>query len=95
MPLYNLMEDAATAEISRTQLWQWLHQGASMDNGETLNVETYKRMMAEELQAIRQEIGDERFEGGKFEVASQLFDDMILNEAFVEFLTLPAQAYLD
>lgn len=94
VPLYNLMEDAATAEISRTQVWQWLHHRAKLDDGRELTTDLYNQFLNEELQTIRSEIGDERFEGGHFEQASKLFDEMITNNTFTEFLTLPAYAYL-
>jgi malate synthase len=94
VPLYNLMEDAATAEISRTQIWQWLHHHANLEDGRELTTDLYEQLLNEELQAIRREIGDERFEGGHFELASKLFDEMITSDNFTEFLTLPAYAYL-
>jgi malate synthase len=94
VPLYNLMEDAATAEISRTQIWQWLHHHAKLEDGRELSNDLYRQLLTEELQAIRHEIGDERFEGGHFELASKLFDEMIVSDNFTEFLTLPAYAYL-
>jgi malate synthase len=94
VPLYNLMEDAATAEISRTQIWQWLQHGAQLEDGRVLSLDLYKQLLSEEMQVMRHEVGDERFEGGHFELASKLFDDMISSAAFTEFLTLPAYTYL-
>jgi malate synthase len=95
VPLYNLMEDAATAEISRTQIWQWLHHEAALDDGRPFTSELYDQFLREELAAIRKEIGDGRYEGGHFSLASQIFTDMAKAEPFVDFLTLPAYEHLD
>ena len=94
VPLYSLMEDAATAEISRTQIWQWLHHRATLDDGRPLTPELYNQMLGEELKAIREEVGPLRYEGGKFLLASELFTHMAKAEPFAEFLTLPAYEYL-
>ncbi|MBZ0307361.1 MAG: malate synthase A, partial [Anaerolineae bacterium] len=94
VPLYYLMEDAATAEISRTQIWQWMHHHAKLEDGRLLTPALYDQFLNEELMAIRSEIGDARFEGGQFELASRLFTDMAKAEKFVDFLTLPAYEYL-
>lgn len=90
VPLYHLMEDAATAEISRTQVWQWVKHGAVLDDGEAVTKERVRRTLEEELAVIRQEIGDERFEGGAFAPASELFFEVATSDELVEFLTLPA-----
>jgi malate synthase len=90
VPLYYLMEDAATAEISRTQIWQWLHHNATLDDGRTVTEELYGTFFEEVMDEIKQEVGEDRFNGGKFQRAAQLFDEMIRNKDFVEFLTLPA-----
>ncbi len=90
VPLYNLMEDAATSEICRTQIWQWLHHQASLDDGRRLTVELYDRFLREELDAIRGEIGAERYEHGHFPLATKLFTEMVKADDFIEFLTLPA-----
>ncbi len=94
VPLYNLMEDAATAEISRAQVWQWLHHKATLADGRPLTLALYDQLLEEEMDAIRSEVGDERFERGHFQRAMQLFDEMIRNDDFSEFLTLPAYQYL-
>lgn len=94
VPLYNLMEDAATAEISRAQVWQWLHHNATLADGRPLTLSLYGRLLKEEMDAIRSEVGDERFESGHFQRAMRLFDEMIRAEDFSEFLTLPAYQYL-
>jgi malate synthase len=94
VPLYNLMEDAATAEISRAQCWQWLRHNATLDDGRAVTRDLFEKLYAEELSAIRGEVGDERYERGKFGLASDLFASMCQSPEFVEFLTLPAYEYL-
>jgi malate synthase len=94
VPLYHLMEDAATAEISRAQCWQWLHHGVTLVDGQRVTVELFDRLMAEELVSIREEIGAARYSSGHFERASQLFAQMCKTPEFVQFLTLPAYQYL-
>jgi malate synthase len=95
VPLYNLMEDAATAEISRAQVWQWLHHEASLDDGRTVTLELYQQMFEEEMDAIREEVGNDAFSNGRFPEAAKLFDEMIRSEEFTEFLTLPAYLLID
>lgn len=94
VPLYHLMEDAATAEISRSQVWQWLHHRAKLDDGREVTPELFGTFFEEEMEAIREEVGTERFDTGKFTLAAKLFDEMIRNPEFTEFLTLPAYDYL-
>lgn len=95
VPLYNLMEDAATAEISRAQVWQWLRHSASLEDGRLVSYELYGRLLEEELDEIRYEVGAERFQNGHFQQAAQVFDEMVRDREFTEFLTLKAQEYLD
>lgn len=90
VPLYNLMEDAATSEICRTQIWQWLHHQAVLDDGRPLTAERYDQLLREELEAIKGELGAARFEGGHFPLAAKLFTEMVKADDFIEFLTLPA-----
>lgn len=92
--LYNLMEDAATAEISRTQVWQWLHKGIILADGNTFTKELYQKLKQEEIQEIQKYVGEQRYKNGKFKLAIQLFDDLVLTDNFVEFLTLPAYQYI-
>ena len=94
VPLYSLMEDAATAEISRAQVWQWLHHSATLDDGRQVTPALYGQLLEEEMDAIRGEVGDARFESGHFQAAMRLFDEMIRDEEFTEFLTLPAYRHL-
>lgn len=90
VPIFNLMEDAATAEISRSQLWQWIRHRARLDDGRTLTPELYREIASEELQRIRGLVGDDRYERGKFALAVDIFDRLITHAEFTEFLTLPA-----
>lgn len=92
--LYNLMEDAATAEISRTQVWQWLHHNVRLDNGAEFNCDKYKQLRSEEIEKIKTLVGEDRFKNGKFNLAIQLFDELVLSKEFKEFLTLTAYQYL-
>lgn len=93
--LYNLMEDAATAEISRMQLWQWIKAGVALDNGAQLSPELYEVWVADELDNIKEYIGAVRFDNGRFDEAVQLFSSMVLAEVPVDFLTLEAYKYID
>ena len=88
--IYNLMEDAATAEISRTQVWQWLHNGVSLEDGRKITESLYETLRDEELIKIKNLVGEERFKNGKFGLATQLFNDLVLEKEYQEFLTLSA-----
>jgi malate synthase len=90
VPIFNLMEDAATAEISRSQLWQWIRHGASLDDGRPITAELYRTLRDEELAALRREVGEAEWKTGQHERAARLLDDLILQPEFTEFLTLPA-----
>ncbi len=92
--LYNLMEDAATAEISRTQVWQWINNQSKLDTGEIISIELYEKLAQEEIKKIKELVGVETFENGKFKEAIQLFDELIKEEEYQEFLTLPAYQLL-
>lgn len=94
VPLYHLMEDAATAEISRTQIWQWLYHQVRLEDGRRFTGELYEQFVQEELQAIEREIGTERYTNGHFPLAAQIFTEMSRNTPLVDFLTLPAYEYL-
>jgi malate synthase len=85
----NLMEDAATAEISRSQVWQWLHNGVRLSNGETVTRELVERITDEEMQAISQARGD-AFASGRWDDARALFLEMAVADEYSDFLTLPA-----
>jgi malate synthase len=90
VPIYNLMEDAATAEISRAQVWQWIKHQAKLDDGSTVSAARFGAVVAEEMDRVRAEIGDARFSSGKFTEARELFERLSLAPRFEEFLTVPA-----
>lgn len=94
VPLYNLMEDAATAEISRTQIWQWVHHGASLQDGRQITPDLVRRMTLEELHKLRQDLGEWRFDAGEFALASEIFAQLATAQELADFLTLPAYQYL-
>ena len=95
MPIYNLMEDAATAEISRAQVWQWAKHGAKLEDGRPVTADLVKEIIASELAKMKERAGAARFEAGKYKVAADLFGKMMLSGEFNEFLTLPAYEFLD
>lgn len=92
--IYNLMEDAATAEISRTQIWQWLKNEAVLNDDRTLTREMILQWEFEELERIEKYVGEERFKSGKFNLAKELFNELIFCENFEEFLTLKAYPFI-
>jgi malate synthase len=94
VPLYNLMEDAATAEICRAQLWQWIHHGARTTDGQLITVERFDRLLTAELDRIHDEVGPIRLATGVFPTAARLFERMTKQDTFDEFLTLPAYELL-
>jgi malate synthase len=95
VPINNLMEDAATAEISRAQVWQWIrHPRGLLTDGRKVTVELYRELAAEELAKIRQRLGEDQYAGRRFDEASKLFDNLTTDDQFVEFLTLPGYALL-
>jgi malate synthase len=95
VPLYNVMEDAATAEICRAQLWQWLRHGARTTDGRVVTVERFDRLLMEELDRIHDEVGSTRLAGGVFPTAARLLERMSKQDVFDEFLTLPAYDLLN
>lgn len=95
VPLYNLMEDAATAEISRTQLWQWLHHNVRTDSGETVTPELIDRIIADEMHRIAAEVGPRRTRCGRFDDAVAVFRNLVHTDTLDEFLTLAALPLLE
>ena len=95
VPLYNLMEDTATAEISRAQIWQCLRHGARLDDGRTVDRALVDRLLAEEVAGLKQALGEFRFAGGHFKRAIALFTEVATAEAFADFLTFPAYDVLN
>ena len=94
VPLYHLMEDAATAEISRAQVWQQIHHRATLDDGSEINAARVEQVIGEEMAGLAAELGTARFEGGRFGDAADLFAALVTDDDLVEFLTLPAYEYL-
>ncbi|MGW1955839.1 malate synthase A [Streptomyces sp. NPDC001920] len=92
--IFNLMEDAATAEISRSQIWQWINAGVEFENGEKATPELARKVAAEELANIRAEIGEEAFAAGHWRQAHDLLLEVSLDEDYADFLTLPAYEQL-
>jgi malate synthase len=96
VPIYNLMEDAATAEISRSQLWEWLHNpNAKLDDGRAITMDLYYSFVPPAMARIRAAVGDELFEQGKFHEASAILEELVTADTFTDFLTIPAYAQLD
>jgi malate synthase len=91
----SLMEDAATAEISRTQLWQWVHHGVALSDGRTVTAELVRQVLDEETAKIHDEVGDRVWAAGRPDEARQVFESVALTEPLIEFLTLPAYELLD
>ena len=94
-PIYNLMEDAATSEISRAQVWQWVRHGIKLTDGRPVTRELVRATIPKELKKIRELLGAERFDKGHFHTAARLYEEMMTSDEFPEFLTLIAYDRLD
>ncbi|HEY4618809.1 MAG TPA: malate synthase A [Flavobacterium sp.] len=92
--IHHLMEDAATAEISRSQLWQWLQNEVTLDNDKKLTNNYYHRLAMEEFEKIKKTVGEENHEKGKYNLAEQLLDILVVNPNFIDFLTIPGYKYI-
>ncbi|WP_445373835.1 malate synthase A [Photorhabdus tasmaniensis] len=95
VPIYGLMEDAATAEISRTSIWQWIHHEKSLSNGKKVTKSLFKKMLEEEMEVIKQEVGETRFSQGRFSDAAKLMEHITTQDELIDFLTLPGYQLLD
>jgi len=95
VPLYHLMEDAATAEISRAQVWQWIHHRASLEDGRRVDAALLRQIVEDEMRRIESELGPERFRGGRFEEARALFERLSVSDKLEDFLTTPAYELLE
>ena len=93
--IFNLMEDAATAEISRSQVWQWVRHGVRLVEGGRVTGELVRRIVGEELEKLRAGVGEAAYAAGHYGAAQELFEAVALGEPFVEFLTLPASERID
>jgi malate synthase len=95
VPIFNLMEDAATAEISRAQVWQWIRSPkGKLDNGRKVTADLFRQVLEEELQKIKTSVGAERFAKGRYNEAAKLFSDLTTSDNYVDFLTLPGYQLL-
>lgn len=95
VPIFNLMEDAATAEISRSQVWQWIRSPKGvLDDGRKVTVDLFRQMVPEEIERIKEILGEE-YAAGRYAEAAELFDELITSDEFVDFLTLPGYERLD
>lgn len=96
VPIYNLMEDAATAEISRSQIWQWLHNPHThLEDGRPITPQLFQETIKEVLAELREKVGEEFFAAHNYELAAQLFEEISLQDEFTDFLTLKAYEHLD
>jgi malate synthase len=91
----SLMEDAATSEISRTQIWQWIHHDMKLDTGDVVTPELVRKVLDEETAKIREEVGEQTWKAGRPDETREIFERVSLNPELIEFLTLPAYEYLD
>jgi malate synthase len=95
VPIFNLMEDAATAEISRAQIWHWIRSPKGvLDDGRKVTKELFRSLVPEELAKIRQMLGEQGFASGRYPEAARMFEELTLADEFRDFLTLPAYEYV-
>jgi malate synthase len=94
VPIYGLMEDAATAEISRTSIWQWIHHQKTLSNGKPVTKTLFRQMLAEEMRVIQDELGEHRFSSGRFDDAARLMEQITTSDDLIDFLTLPGYRFL-
>ena len=91
VPIFNLMEDAATAEISRSQIWQWIRSPKGvLEDGRKVTKELFRQLLPEEVEKVREYLGEAQYDAGKYQDAAKMFEQITASDEFVEFLTLPA-----
>jgi malate synthase len=96
VPVFNLMEDAATAEISRSQIWQWIRsEKGKLADGRKVTVALFRQLLAEELPKVKTALGEAAYAAGKYEEGARLFERITADDNYVEFLTLPAYQLID
>lgn len=95
VPIYGLMEDAATAEISRTSIWQWIRHQKTLSDGQKVTKELFNRLLEEEFNVVKQELGEARFNSGRFTEAAKLMQRITTQDELIDFLTLPGYELLD
>ena len=93
--LHNLMEDAATAEISRTQVWQWIKNGSNLTDGRTVTYELFKEILPSELENVKAYVGENAYNSATMKRAIEIFDELVQQGDYKEFLTLPAYEEID
>ncbi|ENM5743048.1 malate synthase A [Vibrio metoecus] len=94
VPIYGLMEDAATAEISRASIWQWIQHGKTLDNGQVVTNELFRDYLKQEIEVVKSEVGESRFEQGRFAEAAELMERLTTSQELPNFLTIPGYDYL-
>ncbi len=95
VPIFNLMEDAATAEISRAQLWHWIRSPLGvLDDGRKVTRELFRSLLPQELAKVREHLGEQQYAAGQYEEAARMFEELTLDDDFADFLTLPAYDYV-
>jgi len=95
VPIYNLMEDAATAEISRAQIWHWIRSPlGTLDDGRKVTRELFRELVPQELAKVREMLGEQQYAAGKYGEAATMFEQLTLDDDFADFLTLPAYEYV-
>lgn len=96
VPIYHLMEDAATAEISRTQLWQWIHHPEGiLEDGRKVTLDLFHSIMNQDLKQIKDELGEKNFQTGNYELAARILNEIVSKPELDDFLTLHGYEYLD
>lgn len=95
VPIYGLMEDAATAEISRASIWQWIRHSKMLTNGKTVTADFFRHCLAQEMEVLKNELGDERFNQGQYQQAAQLMEQLTTSTDLADFLTLSSYELLD
>ena len=95
VPIYNLMEDAATAEICRTQIWQWIEHNARLDDGRRVTYNLVQELIADQVEATWRKLGGQQFNESRYSLAADLLESLVLGIEFPEFLTEDAYCYLD
>jgi len=95
VPIFNLMEDAATAEISRAQIWHWIRSPLGvLDDGRKVTKDLFRELVPQELKRVREILGEKQYAAGKYDEGARMFEELTLRDEFVEFLTLPAYDYI-
>jgi malate synthase len=96
VPVFNLMEDAATAEIARSQIWQWIRsEKGKLDDGRKVTKELFRSLLAEELPKVKTYLGEAAWQTGRYDAGAALFEAITTDDNYVEFLTLPAYDLID